>query len=338
MASRWPLADTAMRISAPFNHAPDFVSEVLEPYAELIGEVYLPVHAIHCHTGRPWFGPEDPAEYDRQVQQLDAACRPLGIALNFVANQEVAPIRAAGLGHEILRLHAAHPGSCFTLSCFELAVWLHARQPDLALQPSTLAHVGDPTSAWYWQSQVGSTGITLHRAANKRLDQLRAIQKMGLKVRIVANDKCVPDCPAERIHGAQIRLYDEMRYAWPEPGSFSGYIGCRHCILPLKNKQFWLVAIKDVLPGHLPHLQGLVDLVKLSGRSTPTASIAASIRRYAAMQELTNDGPFYREPAEAWERITTCDRVCEACRWCQEHLEALPVPEEFGRDGNRRSG
>jgi hypothetical protein len=55
------------------------------------------------------------------------------------------------------------------------------------------------------------------------------------------------------------------------------------------------------------------------------------IDRYAKMEELTGSGPFYREPPEAWDRITKCDRVCEACRWCFDNLEALPESPDFGR-------
>jgi collagenase-like PrtC family protease len=330
-----PLLDTPLRISAPYNHAPDFVAEVLEPWAACIGEVYLPVHEVYCHTGRPWSGPADLDAYEEQVAGLARACTRFKIPLNFVANQVGSPYRATLLGREILRLHRTYPGSRFTLADFELAVGLHRRAPDLDLQPSTLAHVADPVAAWYWKSEVGSRCITLHRAANKRLDAIRAIRKLGLAVRVVANDKCLPDCPTERNHGTQIQLYDEVRHAWPEPGAFSGYVGCRRTSLRLKNAQFWLVAIKDLLPGHLPHLVGFVELIKISGRCTPTPSIVESIRRYAAMKDLTNDGPFYREPPEAWERITTCDRACAACGWCQANLVRLPVSKGFGRDGNR---
>jgi collagenase-like PrtC family protease len=333
MRKRPPLLDTPLRISAPYNHDPDYVAQVLDPWKACIGEVYLPVHEVFCHTGRPWTGPHDPDAYDEQVAKLARACRRLRIPLNFVANQVGSPHRTTLLGREILRLHRAHPGSRFTLSDFELAVGLHRREPKLELQPSTVAHVGDPVTAWYWKSEVGSRGITLHRAANKRLDAIRAIRKLGLTVRVVVNDKCLPDCPTERNHGTQIRLYDEVRHAWPEPGAFSGYVGCRRCSLALKHRQFWLVAIKDILPGHLRHLVGLVDLIKLSGRGTPTPSIVASIERYAAMKDLTNDGPFYREPPEAWKRITTCDRACAACGWCEANLVRLPTPKSFGRDG-----
>ena len=324
MAKHFPLADTPIRISAPYNHKSDFVPAVLEPYARIIGEVYLPVHEIYCHTGRPWLGPHDPDEYDQQVDDLARACRRLKIPFSFIANQNIPPIRAPVLAREIVRLHHKYPGSSFTLCTFELAMQLHKKDPSIELQPSTLAHIGDPVTAWYWKSQVGSKQVTLHRAANKRLNEIRAIRKLGLSIRIVANDKCLPDCPAEWSHGTHIRLYDELKYAWPVPGAFTGYTGCRDYILPIKNQHFWLVALKDILPGHLPHLAGLVDLVKLSGRCTPTENIVESIERYAAMEDLTNDGPFYREPPEAWERMTTCDRACEVCGWCQEHLERLP--------------
>jgi hypothetical protein len=38
------------------------------------------------------------------------------------------------------------------------------------------------------------------------------------------------------------------------------------------------------------------------------------------MEGLTQNPADIPEPPEAWEKITTCDRVCELCGWCERSI------------------
>jgi hypothetical protein len=365
-----PIEKTSLRISTPYNHEPDWVREVLEPFSSVISEVYLPVHALVAHSGRPWRGPSRQDEYDARVDELAAALkdqnpesriqnpegapsdlqygtthpRPKGVAawhttsqnpesrirkipLNFVANDPIAlPSRRAAVVNEFLRLDERYPGSIFTVADFETAVQVHEIRPTLDVQPSTLSRINGPTAAWYWRQFAGSRGVTLDRSINRRPDLIRAIRKLGLGIRMVVNDDCLPECPSTSSHIMDIQLADELGFSRGGSKALSACGQCRPAIDHLKRTHLWLVAQKDVLPFSLHHLEGLVDQVKIAGREATTAELARAMLDYSTMEKDSNS--MYQEPSEAWARIATCDRVCELCRWCMEHIKArTPSPE-----------
>ena len=318
--SSFALLDTSIRLSVPYNHAPDYTERILDPYAELISEIYLPVHISAAHTSRPWHGPIDQNQYDSQVDGILRLVEGRGITLNFIANALYQPsAESQRLAQEIVRVHARFPTATFTLTSWELAVSLFRQDETLDIQPSTIAHVAGPTSAWYWKNFAGARSITVERSINRRPSVLRAIKKLGLELRMVANDDCLPNCPAEVDHGDAIRKYDDLSLAIPYE-DFNVAVGCRALPSEVKNDFPWIPAQKEILPGHLRHLEGLVDRIKLVGRCEETRWVAEVIARYAAMDGLTHNIGSLVEPPEAWEKIADCDRACEPCGWCEKNL------------------
>jgi hypothetical protein len=155
------------------------------------------------------------------------------------------------------------------------------------------------------------------RSVNKRPEVLEAFRRMGFGLRLVANDWCLPDCPSEYAHTNQLVALDEFNLSRPGAPELDTN-PCRPCMLSLRKEYYWMAAQKEVQPGNLRHLEGLVDLVKLQGRNWITEDIARAVEAYGEMETLSNF--YYTEPEEAWERITTCDRVCEECGWCEENI------------------
>lgn len=323
MGAPFPILDTSMRIALPYNHSPDFVDGILWPYREVLCELYLPLHITVCHTTRPWHGPLDPLVYDRDVAELAEVVGHLGIRLNFVANAIVQPPQDnARLGAEVVRLARLYPDAVFTLSSLEIAARVHAAHPRIDLQPSTVSFVNNPVSAWYWKELAGASGVTVGRNINKRPELLRAIHKLGLTLRMVVNDDCVPSCPADFEHAVQMRVFDELRLTVPEAqGDMRPYVRCRSLVRQIKARYPWLIAQKDVLPSDVRRLDGLVSQVKLAGRCAADDYIRQALQAYASMEDAAEAGLHHRESPGTWERITTCDRVCPSCGWCQTHVQ-----------------
>jgi collagenase-like PrtC family protease len=131
------------------------------------------------------------------------------------------------------------------------------------------------------------------------------------------NDWCLPNCPNEYAHTNQLTALDEFNLSRDDTESVD-LNPCRPCMLDVRRDYYWLAAQKEVLPGSLRHLEGIVDLVKLQGRNWITEDIAQAVESYAEMKSLSN--PYFAEPPEAWDQITSCDRVCERCGWCEENI------------------
>lgn len=324
MSTRFPILNTSIRLSVPYNHDEGYVEGIIEPYAELLAEIYLPVHVTAAYSARPWLGPRQPKVYDDRVRALYDAATPRGVRLSFVANSLIpAPGGDGRLADEVLRLDEAFPGSGFTLANLELAAGIFKERPTVSIQPSTLARVNDATTAWYWKTLVGSKAVTVERAVNKRLDVLRAIRKLGLSIRMVANDDCLPGCPSDLLHQSDISLFEGLARSRPVHEHAGLAVSCRPFIAAVKARYPWLIAQKDILPVHIPRLEGLVDHLKVTCRCAPVDQIAATIERYATMEDNRHNFGGFTEPPEAWDKITSCDRVCDACGWCQRNLEGL---------------
>lgn len=83
-----------------------------------------------------------------------------------------------------------------------------------------------------------------------------------------------------------------------------------------------------ILPGHLPHLSGIVDVVKLEGRLLDSSTIRSEALRFLEARSLRQQSNrSWEEPPEAWDRIAGCERDCFHCDWCARHIRILPAPE-----------
>jgi len=336
------LAQLGMKLALPYNFAPDWVERVLEPSGSLTEEVYLPLFWTIASTGRTWNGPRDYASYRREVARLHAAASEVGARLSFVANAGLS-IREMRLAEdEILQLHADFPGSRFTLESLELAAILHARVPSMDVSPSTLAGIVTTLQALYWRRAAGSAIITVGREANRRPQLLGHLKQMGFRVKVVLQDHCVPACPVGSAHGLRMRLGDLVAEAACREGDDgpgeAGSLGVSclpfACEMKADPEWFWVVAQKELLPGHLPKLQGLVDIVKIEGRTAPTGRLAERVAYVRAAESLRSlESPLYEEPPEAWERIATCDRSCGPCDWCRRNIVFLGAGEPLGAHG-----
>ncbi len=316
------LADSSMRLSVPYNHDEDFLEALIAPHAPLIAEVYLPFHISVCHTARAWHGPFELRAYDEVIKGLHEYLRPRDIKLNFVANlPSSSGSDKARLVNEILRLDETFGGSLFTIRSLETAATAYSLRDTLDLQSSTLSHVNGPAAAWYWKQYAGSAGVTVDRGINRRPDVLAAIRKLGLKIRMVVNDDCIPSCPSEDDHMCDIALGGDLGLSRGTGGGLMQYTRCRPFASSIKREFAWMVVQKEILPFHLPRLEGLVDQIKITGRCATTDYVVDCIERYSRGEARENS--LFREPDEAWDMVATCDRACEACGWCEENIELL---------------
>ena len=314
-----------MKLSLPYNFADDYIEKVLLPYANLTSEVYLAVFWAISPSARNWMGAATHREYLQKVDLLYKAAKPYGIHLNFVANVEMGPRQARQIVDEAASLHERYPGSSFTLRSLEVAIALKREVPDAEISPSTLAFIDSAVKAMYWKIAVNPKVITVAREVNRRPAILRQFKDMGLQIKLIPQDTCIPYCPVMQEHDTVIALRDQLNQASTVPIPLRAG-ECRPFAMRMKGdpKHFWLIATKDVLPGHLQHLRGLVDILKIEGRQTHSEGIRRKVEYYVQASSLKSfEIVFYEEPEEAWEKIATCDRDCFQCDWCARNIRFI---------------
>ncbi|MBI5481532.1 MAG: U32 family peptidase [Deltaproteobacteria bacterium] len=326
------LSETSIRLSLPYNHDDRF-PEWLAAHCELVGEVYLPIHRAVASTARPWLGPMNPATYRDRLRRLAPVLRAHGLGANVVINLLVLWEQRAGVIEEVGRLRDEVFAELLSVAVadFELGRLLRARFPDLELSVSTVAEVDSPTRAAYWVDDVGVGSICISRAINKRLDVIRAIRDLGVKVKMVLDDCCGIACPSILSHAA----------LGSEAGERSGEQPC--FARSYVRRRPWLIAQKDVVPATLSRYDGLIDRAKLDGRVISLESIERKLSLYVAATSWEHPASIYVEPEDAFDRIAGCDRRCPECRWCEQAFDwrwdkLLPPGEDPGADRSSIAG
>ena len=335
--------DLGMKFSLPYNFADDYADKVLLPYAEFTEEIYLAMFWAISPSARNWAGATSHREYLQKVDELYAMANKNGLHLNFVANVMMDPRQMRLVVDEATYLHENYPGSSFTLRSMETAMMLKHEAPEAEISPSTLAFIDSVVKAMYWRRAVNPKVITVAREINRNPLILRHLKDMGFRIKLIPQDTCIPYCPVMDEHDQTIQLRDQLSQASVVPIPLRS-AECRPFAMRVKAdpELFWLVVTKDVLPGHIHHLKGLVDILKIEGRQNHSDGIRKKIDYYMQATSLKSiEIVFYEEPPEAWDRIANCDRNCFACNWCKENIRFIgtanrelvsPDGHELGRD------
>jgi len=190
------------------------------------------------------------------------------------------------------------------------------------------------------------TKLNLDRALNRNLPELAAISQQcrrhfpGVKLTLLANEGCLDRCPFKLAHDAQI--------AFANTGLIANEIHATNqelgCIRELAAHPAELFKSPFIRPEDLQHYEGMVEVIKLCGRTLGPAFLQRVVRAYAArryagnlldlmdtMEWLAKRLSVANEelPADFWDRLTSCNKNCRACSYCRELLDKTAMPLAF---------
>lgn len=306
----------SMALSVPWNHDPELLDR-LEPFAHRVDNLYLPFHPSISGSFRVWSGPESAAAYRDQVDRVAtwAAARDVNIVL--VANLMEGLVDGDGLVEEVRRVAPNAPRLRLAFVDAVVAARLQDRiRPHADIGVSVMAHVMNAVQAMYWKEVTGASFVTVAREISRRPVPLEDIRSLGFGIGVVTCDECIPFCPFYSHHLSPT-----------SPRRFT-VGGCSPESVGFLASRPWLIAQKEVLPGHLRHLDGLVDEVKIPGRDQPTDTLIRLVEFYLEGTSLVHPMGYYEEPPDAWEVLARCDRRCHACRYCADTIHRRKVEAE----------
>lgn len=308
LGNRFP---RGLGLSVPWNHDQALL-ERLEPFAPHMANIYLPFHPSIGGASRVWAGPEDEASYRDEVDAVAAWTAARDIGLVMVTNIPGRVIQGEALVAEVQRVAPSAARLRLTFADAVVAARLKDRLlPNADIGVSVLANVTNATQALYWKEATGASFITVAREINRRPAVLADIKSLGLRTGVVTCDECIPHCPFYSHH---------LR------SSSANSFAIRNCspeAVCIFARRPWIIAQKEILPGHLHHLEGLVDEVKLPGREQPTDKLVALLTSYLKARSMVHPHGYYEEPADLWEITAGCDRRCHDCETCAEKVHML---------------
>ncbi len=318
-----------MKLSVPYNHKTDLL-DALSAVSAHLAYLFLPFHPETSLSARAFKGQESAEEYASELRSLAEWCEQNGLGMNLLANAPAWAVDTEKVARTVddLRNHVSKLKTTFA----DMRAARATKQllPWMEVGVSCLADVQTPIEAMWWRQEAGATHLAVSREINRRPEMIKALAKTGMSLSLVAFDDCVPGCQAKSRHFIPPSAGDR----YESLGRFVA--ACDPANVQVRKSRPWLLAQKEILPGHLKHLKGMVNEIKISGRNMNTAQIMRRIELYLQAESLTHPNGFYSEPPEAWKHIATCDRNCPECQWCEENLIWADHAEET-RDENRTS-
>jgi collagenase-like PrtC family protease len=150
--------------------------------------------------------------------------------------------------------------------------------PEVPVSVSTFARLRTVSQAEYFQ-RMGADTVVIEEA-NRDLDLLRGLVRLGLRVEVLVNQTCIPDCPYRAHHLSTSSLASQYGR---EPPSFEYPIF--ECGLEMVRDPVRLIRGIIVRPEDLEVYEEVgVSRFKVSGRNHATGWLVRAARAYAARQ------------------------------------------------------
>jgi len=190
------------------------------------------------------------------------------------------------------------------------------------------------------------TKLNLDRSLNRNLPALATISRQcrrhypGVKLTLLANEGCLDRCPFKLAHDAQIAFANTGLIA-NETHVTNQELGC---IRILSESPAELFKSPCIRPEDLHYYEGMVEVIKLCGRTLGPGFLQRVVRAYATrryegnlldlmdtMEWLAKRLHVANEelPGDFLDRLTGCDKNCQACGYCGELLEKIATPLAF---------
>lgn len=197
--------------------------------------------------------------------------------------------------------------------------------------------------------------LNLDRALNRDLAALKEISQAcrkhhpHLKLTLLANEGCLDRCPFKLAHDAQIAFANTGLVA-NETRAANRELGCIRVLAAHPARLFRSPFIR---PEDMHHYEGIVEVIKLCGRTLGPAFLQRVVRAYASrkyagnlldlmdtMEWLARRLHVANEtlPADFLTRLAGCGKECSTCSYCPELLEKCAKPLAFQLEDLRDLG
>lgn len=219
--------------------------------------------------------------------------------------------------------------------------------PDIEVRASVNMRIGSVKGMQYVSDLFDSFHV--RREYNRDLAHLRMLKEWadgaGKKLIMLANSGCFTHCSGQVFHDNMVAHEAEICEV-KNADDFNPYV----CWRALKDRKNWPMLLQNtwVRPEDLHHYDGIFDTVKLATRmhQLPGLVIDAYTRRrfYGNTLDLFEPGfgralaPYVIDnqafPEEWFERVTSCDKQCHKCGYCERVLEQVLVNTDDGYGDN----
>jgi collagenase-like PrtC family protease len=335
----------ALEFSVPYNSDYETLQGIFELKAlnnNLIREVYLSGPQEYCGSGR--VTPEmDFKEFAEIVDKIHKA----GISVNLVLNSTCEGIEWYSqdvMNTTMEYIKNAHEGCGVETVTIANPLYIHEvkqRFPDLEINASVLCEIDCVKRAALYK-QAGADVIITDANINRDLALLKIIKDAtGVEIKLMANEGCLYKCPFRLFHfNAMAHASKEVRNSDHLDVSVANFFGVCNQVMAKDHSE--LLKSCWIRPEDTRKYSDITNYFKLVGRSQLKSFVLRTIRAY--MEENWN-GDFFDllaggskrfcvtngayldnkslEEHKFFETVTTCDRDCIRCNYCDKLADNL---------------
>lgn len=331
-------SDLNLKLAIPYNHDLEII-KLIDRYKPHIASLYLPVPPRLMFSGDVTQAINWKKYEEEEIPYLHKTLSPWGIQLSLLLN--VTTVFSPKIFQSFTRsdIYAyvknliSQGITHFVVADIALAIALRNEfKKDIALEVSLNAFINTIKKAIHWIDAIDPEIICIAEDMNKNLEWIKTLKQVTNKpLKMLVNSRCQADCPNALCHANLL-----------SGGYASSYYMCG---TQIAKKPWFAYRANAVVPYNLRYYQGLINYIKLIGRTQPTYIIERDLELYVdncnSRSYSLNNGvinaayghyddlgeyitrhikhPFLKEePADVFQKVTTCQRNCQICHWCFE--------------------
>jgi collagenase-like PrtC family protease len=326
--------------SVPYNQDPEIILQYIK-YKDFIHSLYLPVHPNIMGSGRPSFlfeekmGMDNPEQfliktdhYNEEIKWIIQTLNEYGIKVFLLLNAtcDLSQYTTSNKMSKLIKYIASFENLYgVVVTNLLYGIEIRKRLPHLKIKASVNAEINSAMRALYWKEFCDVDYITIDEDTTKNLKTIKQIKEAtDAKLEILVNQPCLPFCATRFQHQNRTAHIDKLHKTRIkiDPDPFM-----KVCGLIYKTKLPSIAFINNyVTPYNLRHYKGIVDIIKLSGRDGPTKAIIKEMKQYIKGESTYSKFLKMDEPPYIFKKITSCDRECHTCNWCENTYNELVNP------------
>jgi len=335
---------TALEFSVPYNNDPETLTEIFkwkECNGNRIREIYLSGPQEYAGSGRI-----SPALTFHGFEDAVKRIHREGIRVNLLLNSICegsdwyAPDVLNGTMDYLKRVFEDHGVEAVTIANPMYIREVRRRFPQVEICASVLADIDCLHKAVIFK-KAGADTITPDVNINRNLKLLSTIRgRTGLELKLMVNEGCLFKCPFRKFH------FNYISHKSRNPGSQrtkgEDNVFSLNCIQLTKSDPSQLLKSGWIRPEDTAKYAHISTFFKLVGRTSSRTMICRFLEAYMkqswdgdllelmagnlysyGMSYLTHLDNRSLETAGFFEKVTSCDRECIDCDFCNRLIEQL---------------
>lgn len=329
-----------LEFSAPYNNDPETLEEIFKLKGlgkNRIKEIYLSGPQAYSGSGRI----TDELDLSQFIEIVDKIHKQ-GIRVNLILNSTCQgtnwylPEVVSETMEYLRQVHEEHGVEAVTIANPLYIREVRRRLPDMEICASVLGDI-DCVQRAVLYNRAGADVITPDVNINRDLELLKRIKEAtDAELKLMVNEGCLYKCPFRKFH------FNYISHKSKDLGKIEGDAFFANCLNVTGGDHSQIFKSGWIRPEDTRKYSGISSFFKIVGRARPKSMVIRATKAYLqenwdgdlldiVSSSLNRFGLEYGahldnkslEKYNFFERLTSCDKDCNKCSYCEEVAKDL---------------